>query len=92
MDPYQAIMGAAQMGQNPLPQQQTFNASPMDWNALMWRLQANPMEMVRNAGYNVPDELNGNPQAMVQHLLRTGQIGGPMMQRIAPMLQRMGVR
>ena len=92
MNPYQAIMGAAQMGQNPLPQQRPNNVPSMDWNALMGQLQANPAEMIRKAGYNVPDEISGNPQAAVMHMLRTGQIGGPMMQRIAPMLQKMGVR
>jgi hypothetical protein len=64
------------------------NPSAPDINALMGQIKANPVEAIRSVGYNVPDELNGNPQAMVQHLLQTGQIGGPMMQRIAPYLPR----
>lgn len=60
--------------------------------ALMGQLQANPVEMLRSAGYHVPDELNGNPQAMVQHLMQTGQVGGPIMQRIQPMLRMMSGR
>ena len=97
MNPFQAIMGrmpqqAPQMPPMPVAGQQGQNQPQPDWNALMGQLQANPVGMIRNAGYNVPDELNGNPQAMVMHLMRSGQIGGPMMQKIAPMLNRMGVR
>lgn len=55
----------------------------------MNQLRANPLQMIRNAGYSVPDELAGNPQATVMHLLQTGQIGGPVMQRIQPMISRL---
>lgn len=58
----------------------------------MAQLQANPAQMIKQAGYNVPDNLAGNPQAAVMHMLQTGQIGWPIMQRIAPLLQRLGVR
>ena len=50
------------------------------------RLRSNPGEAIRNAGYFVPEEIANNPQAAVMHLLQTGQIGGPAMQRIRPML------
>lgn len=60
-------------------QQQTF----MD---MMSQLRANPAQMIRNAGYNVPDEIIGNPQATVMHLIQSGQVGGAAMQRIQPML------
>lgn len=56
---------------------------PMD---MMSQLRANPAQMIRNAGYNVPDEIAGNPQAMVMHLIQSGQVGGAAMQRIQPML------
>lgn len=88
---FQALVNAKQ-GQMARPQQQMANGQGQDWNAIMGQLQANPAGMLQNAGYNVPDELSGNPQAMVQHLMQTGQIGGPMMQRIQPFLQRMGIR
>ena len=52
----------------------------------MAQLRANPGEAVRQAGYNVPDEITGNPQAIVMHLIQTGQVGGALMQRIQPML------
>lgn len=56
----------------------------------MAQLRANPLEVVRRAGYNVPDNLAGNPQAMVMHLIQSGQINSPMLQRIRPFLAQMG--
>lgn len=64
----------------------------MNQNDMMNRLRSNSIEMTRQAGYEVPEELNGNPQAIVQHLLQTGQIRSPMMQRIQPMLRMLGIR
>ena len=53
------------------------------------QIQQDPIGMARQAGYNIPQNLAGNPQAMVQHLIQTGQIGGPMMQKIRPMMQKL---
>lgn len=52
----------------------------------MRQLQANPAQMIKQAGFNVPDEIANNPQAAVMHMIQSGQIGGPMMRRIQPML------
>lgn len=56
------------------------------------QVKQNPLGIARQAGYQIPDNLAGNPQAMVQHLIRTGQVGGQMMQRIAPLMQKLGIR
>lgn len=53
------------------------------------QLQQDPIGMAKQAGYNIPSNLANNPQAMVQHLIQTGQIGGPMMQKIMPMMQKL---
>ena len=53
------------------------------------RIQSNPKEFFQKAGVNVPDEILNNPQAIVMHLLQTGQVNGPMAQRIMPMIQNM---
>lgn len=53
------------------------------------QIQKDPIGMARQAGYNIPPNLAGNPQAMVQHLIQTGQVGGPMMQKIMPMMQKL---
>ena len=65
------------------------NAAQPNFMDAMNQLRADPMQAIRNAGYNVPEELAGNPQAAVMHLLQTGQIGGPVMQRIQPMLNNL---
>lgn len=56
----------------------------------MQQLRNNPVGMAKQAGYQIPENLSGDPRAMVMHLIQTGQVGGPMLQRIMPMIQRMG--
>ena len=58
----------------------------------MQQLQQDPRGMMQRAGYNIPDNLAGNPQAMVQHLIQTGQVSNPMLQRIMPMIRQLGGR
>lgn len=53
------------------------------------QLKENPAQMLRQAGLNVPDNMIGNPQAMVQHLIQTGQVGGPALQRVMPMIRQL---
>ena len=54
------------------------------------QIQQDPIGMAQKAGYNIPPNLAGNPQAMVQHLIQTGQVSNPMLQKIMPMMQRLG--
>ena len=54
------------------------------------RLQDNPKEFLQKFNVNIPDELMGNPQAMVMHLIQTGQVRNPMIEKIMPMIQSMG--
>ena len=56
----------------------------------MQQLQQDPIGMAQKAGYNIPQNLASNPQAMVQHLIQSGQVSNPMLQKIMPMIQRMG--
>jgi len=56
------------------------------------QLQRDPLGMAKQAGYQIPENLAGNPQAMVQHLIRTGQVSSPMLQKIMPLMQRMGIK
>ena len=55
----------------------------------MRQLQANPAQMIKQAGYNVPDEYANDPQRAVMHLIQSGQVGGPMMRMVQPMLNRL---
>ena len=58
----------------------------------MQQLQQDPVGMAQKAGYSIPQNLAGNPQAMVQHLIQSGQVSNPMLQKIMPMMQRLGLK
>ena len=51
------------------------------------RMQADPMGFLSQQGVNVPQEIANDPQEIVMHLIRTGQVSRPMMQRVMPMIQ-----
>jgi len=54
------------------------------------QVQQDPIGMAQRAGYNIPQNLASDPKAMVQHLIQTGQVSSPMLQKILPMIQRLG--
>ena len=59
----------------------------------MGQLQGNTAGVVKEAGFNVPEEYANNPQAAAMHIIQSGQANNnPMMRFIAPMLNRMGIR
>jgi len=53
------------------------------------QIKSDPRGMAQQAGYNIPENLMGNPQAMVQHLINSGQVSNPMLQRIMPMIRQL---
>ena len=56
----------------------------------MQDVRNDPIGMGQKAGYNIPPNLAGNARAMVQHLIQTGQVSNPMLQKIMPMLNKLG--
>ena len=46
------------------------------------QLRSNPVQFLMNRRLNIPDNLNGNPQGIVQHLLNTGQMSQETYNRI----------
>lgn len=68
------------------------NGQQMTIQDALREVNEHPAELFRQAGYSIPQECIGNNQATVMHLLRSGQVGGPMMRMIAPLLGRLGVR
>ena len=56
------------------------------------QLRNNPQQFIKQAGWQIPQEMVGNPQQMVMHLINTGQVGGPALQRVLPMIRQMNVR
>ena len=89
---FNMIAGGAGRGQTQPEGMQANQSQQMDFNTAMSQLQADPARVLSEAHFNVPQECIGNNQATVMHLIRSGQVGGPMMRMIAPMLARMGVK
>lgn len=49
------------------------NMSRMNPMQMLQQLQQNPVQMLRQAGLNVPDNLS-NPNDIIQHLMNSGQV------------------
>ena len=54
------------------------------------QLMSDPKGMAEKAGFKIPDELMGDPKQMVMHLINSGQVSSPVLQRIMPMIRQMG--
>ena len=54
------------------------------------QIQQNPIGMAQQAGFNIPQNLANDPKGMVMHLINSGQVSNPMLQKIMPMIQRLG--
>ena len=54
-------------------------------------IKADPVGILRQHGLSVPAGVT-DPMQMVNHLIQTGQVSGPMFQKILPMIQRMNGR
>jgi len=59
-------------------------------NVQMDELKRDPISVAKKKGFQIPDNLAGNPQAMVMHLINSGQVSSPMLQKIMPMMQKLG--
>lgn len=58
---------------------------------MLAQFRSNPLGMLRQAGYNVPDGIN-NPQQIIQHLMNSGQINQQQLSNAQAMAQRFGIR
>lgn len=65
-----------------------FGAQGNNMQQMMQQLQQDPRAMIQQSGLQIPEEKMGNPQEMVMHLISSGQVSGPLMQRIMPMIQQ----
>ena len=54
------------------------------------QMMNDPVSFGKGKGYDLPDNLACDPKAMVQHLIMTGQVSSPLLQKIMPMIQKMG--
>ena len=72
--------------------QQNGGRSGVTFQDALKQVNDNPEECFRAAGFEVPKEIMGDQQKTVMHLIRTGQVGGPAMRMVAPILARMGIK
>ena len=56
------------------------------------QVNEHPEDCFRAAWFKSPKEIMGDQQKTVMHLIQTGQVGGPVMRMIAPILGRMGIK
>lgn len=60
------------------------NGSPL---SMLNELKRDPISFLNKAGYNIPRNLN-DPNAIIQHLMNSGQITQAQMNRAQQMAQR----
>ena len=53
------------------------------------QLMNDPKGMAERAGFRIPDEIMGDPKRMVMHLINSGQVSSPVLNRIMPMIRQM---
>lgn len=54
--------------------------------ALLSQLKSNPLRMLQKAGFNVPADIS-SPQAIIQHLMNTGQVSQQQLSQAQQMAQ-----
>ena len=61
---------------NPLTtgQGQTSQQLQINPQQAMQQLRSDPVGMLKQAGFNVPENLAGDPGGMIQHLVQSGQV------------------
>ena len=67
-------------------------AQPQRMNPMQMvqQLKQNPAQMLNQAHLNVPQNMMGNPQQIVNHLVQSGQIPQDRLNAAMQMAQRMG--
>ncbi|MBO5967463.1 MAG: hypothetical protein J6S14_03060 [Clostridia bacterium] len=78
MNPLFNALGGAAMGK----------MNPM---SMLAQLKQNPLGMLRQYGFNVPDSLT-DPNAIIQHLMNSGQINQQQYNRARQMAQQFGLK
>ena len=61
--------------------------NPMNMMQMLQQFRANPMQMLMQRNMNVPQNLSNDPQAILNHLLQTGQISQQQVNQAYQMAQ-----
>jgi hypothetical protein len=51
-----------------------FNMGSQGMTQMIQRLKQNPMQFIGRSKFNIPQNMMNDPQAMVQHLVSSGQV------------------
>lgn len=58
---------------------------------MLAQLKSNPLGLLRQAGYNVPENIS-NPQAIIQHLMNSGQLSQTQFNQAQQMARNFGLK
>lgn len=67
------------------------NGGGMNPMALLQQLRSNPLGVLRQYGFNVPDNMS-DPNAIIQHLMNSGQINQNQYNQARQMAQQFGMK
>ena len=59
--------------------------------AMLSQLKSNPLGFLRQKGFNIPDNIS-DPNAIIQHLMNTGQINQAQYNQARQMAQQFGLK
>ena len=96
INPMMGAMNPMFGGYTQMPQPNSMNPLQMfgqqggGFTQALQRLKANPMEMIMQRRFNVPPNISGDPNAIIQHLLSTGQITQDQVNAAYSFIQRSG--
>lgn len=63
----------------------------MNMMQMLSQLRTNPLGVLQRAGFNVPANIN-SPQAIIQHLMNSGQISQQQLNNAQMMAQSFGLK
>lgn len=63
--------------------------NPMNLMGMLQQFRANPMQMLMQRRMNVPQNMMNDPNAILNHLLQTGQVSQAAVNRAYQMAQGM---
>lgn len=66
------------------------NGNQMGLQEQLRQLRANPMQFLMQRRLNIPQEIQGDPRSIVQHLLNTGQMRQEDFDRLQGVVNNIG--
>lgn len=57
---------------------------------MLGQFKANPMALLKQAGFNVPDNIR-NPQEIIQHLMNSGQVNQGQLNQAQEQARMLGI-